>query len=234
MRLSLLISLLLALTVRANQPVVGRWEGSAQIPGQELRLVVDLDQPENGRWIGSVVMPDLNVKGAALDTITVNGDQIVFTIKTALADKNSGLATFRGHLSADGKLEGDFAQGGNAAACALSKTGPPQVDRPPRSTSVTKECEGTWKGTYEMLGYPRTVTLKLQNRGSEGASAEWLIVGKRENHLPVDLIVQSNDFLTVDSHETGLSFEGRLGKDELQGTIIQGPFETPVTLHHEK
>jgi hypothetical protein len=42
--------------------------------------------------------------------------------------------------------------------------------------------------------------------------------------------VQQGEFVTVDSHETGLSFEGRARKGEIQGTIFQGPLEIPVTL----
>ena len=68
------------------------------------------------------------------------------------------------------------------------------------------------------------------DRGPEGATAEFVIVGRKENKLPVDRIVQQGEFVTVDSHETGLSFEGRARKGEIQGTIFQGPLEIPVTL----
>jgi hypothetical protein len=233
MRLTFLL-LLPALVLHAEEPAAGHWEGSAQIPGRDLQIVIDLDQPQAGQWTGSAIMPGLNFKGAALDPIKITGDQVDFALKTALADKNLGAATFHGRLSADGKISGDFTQAGNKTTFSLTKTGPPQVDRPPRSTKISEKCEGTWKGTYEMLGYSRSVTLKLENRGAEGAAADWLIVGKRENHLPVDLVVQSGDFLTVDSHETGLSFEARISDEELQGTIIQGPFESSIKLHRDK
>jgi hypothetical protein len=48
--------------------------------------------------------------------------------------------------------------------------------------------------------------------------------------LPVDHVAQEGEFITIDSHETGLSFEGRARKGEIQGTILQGPIEVPVTL----
>ena len=97
-------------------------------------------------------------------------------------------------------------------------------------TAIAKEIEGEWKGGYQLFGYPRKVTIKLQNRGPEGATADFVIVGRKENKLPVDRVVQQGEFVTVDSHETGLSFEGRARKDEIQGTIFQGPLEIPVTL----
>jgi hypothetical protein len=40
--------------------------------------------------------------------------------------------------------------------------------------------------------------------------------------------------ITVDSHDTGLSFEGRAEQDEIVGRVIQGPLEIPVVLRREK
>jgi hypothetical protein len=48
------------------------------------------------------------------------------------------------------------------------------------------EIEGEWKGGYELFGYPRKVTIKMKNRGAEGGTAEFFIVGRKENKLPVD------------------------------------------------
>jgi hypothetical protein len=151
-------------------------------------------------------------------------------IKAALTSERTGQAKFRGRVTSAGQLKGDFLQAGNKAPCVLQKTGPPQVELPRKSTAISQELEGEWKGGYELFGYPRKVTIKLQNRGSEGAIAEFVIVGRKENKLPVDRVVQQGEFVTVDSHETGLSFEGRARKDEIQGTIFQGPLEIPVTL----
>lgn len=234
MRLTLFVVLASAVCLHADDKVAGRWEGSAKIPGEDLKLIVDLAPGDAGKWNGSLSIPALQLSGALLDEITVNGSDVSFNVKTALADQHLGPAKFHGQLSPDGNITGDFTQAGNTASFALSKTGPPQVESPPRSTSIKPEWEGTWKGTYAMMGYDRTVTLKLMNRGAEGAAAEWEIVGKRDNKLPVDLVVQNGAFVVVDSHETGLSFEGSLANNEIKGTILQGPLEAAVTLHREK
>ena len=234
MRLALLLVLFSAPGLRAEEQAAGHWEGSAQIPGEELKLVVDLAPADGGKWSGSLGVPALCLRGAFLDGVTVSGNEINFAVKTALADQHLGQAKFKGRLSADGKISGDFTQAGNTAPFVLAKIGPPQVETPPRSTSIKPEWEGTWKGSYEALGYSRSVTLKLVNRGAEGATAEWEIIGKRENKLPVDLVVQNGSFVTVDSHETGLSFEGSLQNSEIKGTIVQGPFESAITLRREK
>lgn len=233
MRTAALILLASALVANASELTQGRWEGTANIPGLELRLVVDLRSGTSG-WTGAITIPQLGVRGAELAEIAVNGAELTCAIKSALADKQTGPARLKGHISADGNWAGDFTQAGNTAPFTLAKTGPPQIEPPPHSTAIAKEFEGSWKGGYELLGYPRKVTLKLRNRGAEGAGADFVIVGRKVNNLPVDLITQQGSFLTVNSSETGLSFEGDLEDDQLHGTITQGPIEVAVTLKHDK
>jgi hypothetical protein len=232
MRIAFILLLASPLLARADENAVGRWEGTVQIPGRELLLIVDLatESGGGGGWQGSITLPGLGLKGVPLSDIAVKASDIVFSIKSALADPNAGPAKFEAHLTGDGKLSGNFEQAGNSAPFALEKTGAPQVEPAPHSSAIAKEIEGEWKGGYELFGYPRKVTIKLQNRGAEGATAEFVIVGRKENKLPVDHVVQEGEFLTIDSHETGLSFEGRTRKGEIQGTILQGPLEIPVTL----
>jgi len=136
-------------------------------------------------------------------------------------------------LDANNKLAGNFEQAGNRAPVTLQKTGPPQVEYPPRSTPVAKELEGEWKGDYEMLGYTRHVSIKFANR-PDGATADFVIVGRKHNVLPVDLITQEGEMVTVDSHEMGFSFEGRLKNGKLIGAVRQAAMETPLVLERAK
>lgn len=231
MRLVVVILLALAPVARAQESAAGRWQGSVQIPDRELQVTVDLAQNEkNAPWMGSIIIPGLVVKGAPLSGIEIGNATVSFVFKTG---GGQGLnATFKGRLSPDGSMSGDFAQAGLSAPFVLKRIGPPQVELLPKSTAVAKECEGEWKGEYELFGYPRKVTLKLANHGADGATADFVIVGKKTNNLPVDMIAQEEDLLTVDSHETGISYEGRLNKpgNEIRGTLAQGPIEVPLTL----
>src|SRR6266478_3269100 len=56
---------------RAEESASGRWEGSVQIPGRELTLIVDLAQDSHGLWIGSIIIPGLDIKGVLLTEIAV-------------------------------------------------------------------------------------------------------------------------------------------------------------------
>jgi hypothetical protein len=231
-KLFLVILLASVFQARAEPPLSGHWEGSIQIPGREIKIVLDLAQDAGGVWTGSITMPGLFVKGAELNEISAKDSELGFAIKDALGAQQVGPARFKGQVGAGGELTGNFLQAANSAAFRLVKAGPPQVELPIRSTAVAKELEGEWKGDYELMGYSRQVTIKLANRGAEGATADFVVIGKKTNNLPVDLVTQEEDLLTVESHATGLGYEGRLNKTsgELKGTIKQGPIEAPLNL----
>jgi hypothetical protein len=210
---------------RAEDTLSGRWEGTAKIPDDELTVVVDLAK-NNDAWVGSIIIPGLGVKGMPLTDVKADPPDVKFAVKGPLGVQ----LNLRLLGPPENKLAGNFEQAGNRAPATLQKTGPPQVDYPPRNTPVAKELEGEWKGDYEMLGYTRHVSLKFTNRGADGATAEFVVVGHKHNVLPVDLVTQEGDLITVDSHEIGFSFEGRLRNGKLTGVIRQGAAESPVVL----
>jgi hypothetical protein len=232
LRLASIILLYSALACEAAEMAGGRWEGSIQIPGSEFPLIVDLDRVAGQTWAGSVIIPGLGVKGAPLTDLSVRDSEISFTIKAALTSERTGPAKFKGRVTSPGQLTGHFLQAGNTAPCVLQKTGPPQVELPRKSTSIRHEFEGEWKGDYEMDGYPRHVTLTLANDSSGSSSAKLVIVGKKTNNVPVELITEEGGFLTIKSPEFGITYEGRFRKEssEINGTFTLGPFELPLVL----
>ena len=232
LRLISIVFLYSALVCEAAESVAGRWEGSIQIPGSEFPLIVDLDRAAGKDWAGSIIIPGLGVKGAPLADLLVGDSGISFTIKAALASERTGQAKFRGRLTSAGQLTGSFLQAGNTAPCVLQKSGPPQVELPRKNTAVNQELEGQWTGDYEMDGYPRHVTLTLANQKRDGASAQLVIVGKKTNNVPVELVTEESGFLTIKSSEFGITYEGRFRKEagEINGTFTLGAFELPLVL----
>jgi hypothetical protein len=227
-RLITILIIASALPCPAEDAISGRWEGIARIPGDQLDVIVDLAQ-QNSAWVGSIIIPGLEVKGTPLADIKVEPPDVKFTVKSPLGIQMN----LRLLAPPESKLAGNFEQAGNHAPVTLQKTGPPQVEYPPRSTPVAKELEGEWKGDYEMLGYARHVSIKFANH-PDGATADFVIVGKKHNVLPVDLITQEGDLVTVDSHEMGFTFEGRLRDGKLTGAVQQGAIETPLVLMRAK
>jgi hypothetical protein len=226
-RLITILIVAAVLPCRAEDAISGRWEGTARIPDAELTVVVDLAQ-DNGAWVGSIIIPGLGVKGMPLTDIKADPPDINFAVKGPL-----GIRLNLRLLDANTKLAGNFEQAGNHAPATLQKTGPAQVEYPPRNTPVAKELEGEWKGDYEMLGYTRHVSIKFANH-PDGATADFVVVGRKHNVLPVDLVMQEGDLVTVDSHGMGFSFEGRLKNGKLTGAVRQGAVETPLVLERAK
>jgi hypothetical protein len=208
----------------------GRWSGKIQIPGHELVLIVDLAHEAN--WSGSATLPGLNIKGASLTDIKVQGADVSCAIQ-AMTGPGVEPPKIKAHLS-DKALVGDFLQGGNTARFALEKIGQPQVEEPALSTLIAKEFEGEWSGGYELLGYPRKVTLKLQNHAPQPASADFVIVGRQVNNLPVDRVAQQGNFITIECSAFGITYEGRLENGEIHGTVVQGPVEVALVLHRPR
>ncbi len=226
MSLRLAVLIAAAALARGAEPAEARWEGTIEIPGRELTVVIDLAQEAGGKWIGSAIVPGFSVKGAPLADIQVNGSEVHFAIKGALAEP-----VFRGRLNSDGSLNGDFQQAGNTAAFSLQKAGPAQVDPPSGGTAVAKEFEGEWQGEFSRNGYTLKATLQIANHPGAPATAEFRVVGKRDTKLPVDRVKQEGDWLTVSAAEYQIAYEGqmRAGAGEITGTLRQGPDEQPLT-----
>jgi hypothetical protein len=226
MRILVALVLAAASLARAVEPLEGRWDGAVQIPGNQLHIVIDLAK-SGAQWTGSAIVPGYGVKGAPLTGILVQADGISFTLKGALGEPK-----FSGRINADGSFAGDFLQSGNTAAFRLLKSGPPQVDPPRLSTAVGRELEGEWQGEMLLYGNKVKATLKLTNQASGAVKAQFIVVGKRENILPVELVRQEGDWLLVDVPQYRMTFEARWRKDakELTGTFAQGPMETPLVL----
>jgi hypothetical protein len=227
------VCLLAVATARADtsHPLEGRWEGRVEIPGRELALIVDL-APVAGAWVGSLVIPGLGIRGAPLADLAVTESEVSFHLGNLLASPTQGPAGFKVRLRSPGRMAGEMRQAGNVAPIALARQGPAQVDAPPRSTPVARELAAHWSGEFELAGYPRQVTLTLENRDAAGAHAKLVIIGKRANDIPVDLVTQQGTLVRIESSATRIVFEGRIRENarEIAGAIELGPLEIPLVL----
>jgi hypothetical protein len=210
----------------------GRWAGTIQIPGRELSIVVDLKADPAGAWTGSIVLPGLGVKGAALKDIIVKDGDIAFALASALGSRNQAPPNFEARLDSADVMTGRMREAGLEAPFKLARSGPPQVEAPPASTPVSRALEGEWAGEFELGGYPRHVTIAFENHGGAPATAQFLIVGKQRNVLPVELVVQDGAFVRIESPSTQINFEGLLVPDnnELRGVVELGLMEIPLAL----
>ena len=211
----------------AAEGPAARWEGVVQIPGRDLRLIIDLAQDAQGQWTGSAIAPGAGVKGAPLAQIAVHDSEVAFTIPGAL-----GGPKLKGRIENGGAFRGEYEQAGNTAPFLLERAGAPQVDPPRRSTPVRQELVGEWQGDLTLNGNKLRAIITLANTPA-GATAQFVVVGKRRTEIPVDLVTEEEGLLTLESHAFRVSFEGRIrqGTPEIVGAFLQGPIEAPMILH---
>jgi len=234
MRGLFLVALALLPALAFGVTPAGRWQGLVDVPGRPLPLVVDLAQGADGGWSGSIILPGLGIKGAPLFHVSAEAGSVAFDLGNLLASASDGPATFSGRIGVDDAMHGEMRQAGNVARFTMTRTGAAQVEAPPRSTPVAADLAQTWRGDFELGGYPRHVTLTFENHGDAGATATLVVVGKMTTTVPIDLVVQDGANLRIESQATGIAFEGRLesaGGQQLQGIIEIGSIERALVLH---
>jgi CubicO group peptidase (beta-lactamase class C family) len=122
LQLLVVLSLLVGLSVVPAAPAAenvgleGHWEGTIEIPGQELEI--DLDFERDGEsWTGDISIPAQGARDLPLVGIVVEAAAVSFAIQGV-----PGEPTFVGTLNEDGKsVSGDFTQSGQTFPFALTR-----------------------------------------------------------------------------------------------------------------
>ena len=160
-------------------------------PATPLTAVIDLAQ-SGGQWIGSATVPGIHPKGAQLTDIVVQAPAVSFTMKGALGDPK-----FSGRLEADGTLAGEFRAGGKHRRVAAAKS------RTAAGRSAAAEHRGRAGTGRRVAGRGDARREQAEGHAEAGepgrgkATAQFVVIGKRETNIPIDLVRQEGDFLTL-------------------------------------
>jgi hypothetical protein len=194
----------------------GHWEGSIEVPGQALAIVVDLAPKEGQPWVGTISIPAQNLKGFPLTDITVKENAVGFGMKGVPGDPR-----FTGTLSADGKsIAGHLSQGGGTLPFTLAWKGEAKIEEPPKSTEITKDLEGAWEGSLDVQGNVLRLVLKLANQPG-GATGVLVSVDQGGAELPVTSITQTGSQLKFTITTINAGYTGDLKDGQLTGTWSQ-------------
>ena len=217
---------------QAKPAAAGRWEGVITLPNKQLRVTVVLAQNEKGEWSGSLGLPDLNISDFSISKVEAKPDSVLF-------DTSEMLSEFSGNISSDGAtMKGDW-------ICALLRAVPVpmQLKRvseatlapAAKSTSISKEFEGTWEGTAKVGTTWETDnplaggTMKLQvsfATSADGSGTGVLLkLGERDVKLPLSSVSQAGSSLRFKARGEAVTFTGELAGEELKGEWRQFGFE---------
>jgi len=103
----------------SGQPdsLAGHWEGSIDIPGMKLEILVDFTQESDGSWTGKISVPAQNVKNLPLENIILDANDISFGMSGV-----PGEPVFKGTLNEDGsQITGNFTQSGQTFPFVLRR-----------------------------------------------------------------------------------------------------------------
>jgi hypothetical protein len=222
------LTLAAAGAAQAQTPAAGRWEGAISAPGREISVIVDL-KGDGGKWQGTVALPGEKLKGLPLANIAVAGAGVTFSMP------GPGEPTFKGTVAQDGKtMSGDFTQGGNTIAFALTRTGDAQIAPLPTSSPITADLVGTWAGTLQI----KDITLRLRvefSTAADGTGTGTMVsIDQANATVPVAAVIQKGAAVQFFAPSIGGSFEGTLKDGELSGTWTQGPGALPLAFQRVK
>lgn len=206
----------------------GHWEGTLQVPGQELKIEVDLAK-SGDKWEGTIGIPAQSLKAFPLSSISVQGDSVSFGMKVP------GDPMFSGTLSKDAKtLSGTFTQGGGTMPFTLTRTGDAKIEPLPKSTPITKELEGSWDASLDVDGTVLRLLLKLSNGPGGTATGTLVSLDQGGAEVPVAAVVQDGAQIKLLLPTVAGSYEGALKDGQLTGTWTQGPRSWPLVFKRAK
>ena len=103
--------------------IAGHWEGTIDVPGTKLEVLIDFNQKPDSSWEGKISIPAQKAKNLPLNNISFVDKKASFAIAGV-----PGKPTFKGTISDDGtKISGNFTQGGQSFTFSLSREVSPKI-----------------------------------------------------------------------------------------------------------
>ena len=135
-----------ATEARMTQDIEGSWEGSIEVAGISLGIIVAFEVGEE--LSAKIDIPQQGAKGIPLEKVTVDGETVHFELPAG-----PGLAVFHGTIS-EGVIEGTFSQGGVEGTFQLgrgaAKTAAPEYEpRENEYLAVLETATGEIHGTFK-------------------------------------------------------------------------------------
>lgn len=206
----------------------GHWEGSVQLPSQDLRIGVDLTRNAKGELQATFSQPDQGIKGLPFTNVSVSGRSVKLVLKTAEA-----VSTFAGELSEDGQtLKGDARQGDESAPFSLSRKGEAQVAAVPKNAKIAAELEGTWNGALELGDRRMRIVLKMANQPDGTAQGTIMSPDGSGIEIPI-AIAQTAGNISLEVPSVSASFAGVWKGAELMGSWSQGGATLPLVFRRQ-
>lgn len=198
------------------QDISGDWQGPLTTPMGELRLVLHISKQADGTYKGTMDSPDQSTMGAPLDTITLEGSKVHFTLNVAKG-------VFDGALKSNGTISGNWMQGtsGQKMFLALAKTTTPL--KLEHAAAPPSDIDGTWEGLYETPQEGKFhVTFRIKNT-ADGLTAIADLPELNVKEWPATSVTRKGSSIKVGLKQVNGNFSGKINKnlDSISGDWTQ-------------
>ena len=225
-----LVAVVLGLsTFGSAQDISGDWQGPLTTQMGELRLVLHVTKQPDGTYSATLDSPDQNSNGVPLDTMTLDGTKVHFTLSAAKG-------FFDGTLKSNGSISGNWSQGTppQKTPLVLTKTTSPiktQHDPAPPS-----DIDGTWEGTIEAPQQAKLhVVIHFRNT-ADGLTATMDSPDQNMKGWPATSVTRKGSSVKVTMNQISGVFQGKISKalDSITGDWSQGSENLPLVLRKTK
>jgi pimeloyl-ACP methyl ester carboxylesterase len=155
-----LVSLFLYQSVIAQPSIVGHWEGSIKIQGQELMIKVDFKTAGAG-LAATIDIPQQNAKGLALKNVQYEHPKTHFELPAG-----PRLAVFDGERN-DRLISGKFTQAGMEGSFSLELTNPSELEVVEEAPLKYKPVIGVWVGAIDIVGKSIGISMTFKIKKAE-------------------------------------------------------------------
>lgn len=150
-------SLLIFHSTSAQQSIMGHWEGSIKIQGQELMIKLDFKTADAG-LAATIDIPQQSAKGLPLKNVRYEHPKVYFELPAG-----PGLAVFDGERK-DSLIAGKFTQAGIEGTFSLHQGGENAQEVVEQAPPRYKPIVGVWTGAIQIMGQDlgMSVTFKMK------------------------------------------------------------------------
>jgi uncharacterized protein len=229
-RFSLLTLVVVGLAASSGaQDISGDWQGPLTTPTGELRLVLHVTKQPDGTYKGTMDSPDQNSNGAPLDSITLEGSKVHFTLTVAKG-------FFDGTLKSNGSISGNWSQGTPPQKMPLVLTKTTNPIKTHHDPAPPSDIDGTWEGTIEAPQQAKLHVLLHFTNTADGLTATMDSPDQGMKGWPATSVTRKGSSVKVAMNQIGGVFEGKISKglNSISGDWSQGPENLPLVLNRTK
>ena len=212
---AIVFTILVSRSMSAQQSIVGHWEGSIKIQGQELFINVDVNSADAG-LAATIDIPQQNAKGLSLKNVRYQHPIVHFELPAG-----PGLATFEGERT-DSLIAGKFTQAGMAGVFSLKLANHIKPNMVEGTPANYRPIVGVWDGAIDIM--KRSIGISIVFKMQDGAlNATVDIPEQSAMNLPlINVRFDSSRVHCELPAGPGLAvFDGDLKDDSIKGVFTQ-------------